>query len=165
MRWFVGEVFPLVLRQIPDAELVITGDHADLPLPSEANIDLAGHVEDIRGLIGSAAVAIAPLWSGGGTRLKILEAMAIGTPVVATTKGAEGLEVMNGEHLFISDDPVGFSENVVELLKDAGLRQRMADCAKLLVKENYSWEHTGPVYVRLAESLAGIRNNPEWNIQ
>ncbi|HEY6072609.1 MAG TPA: glycosyltransferase [Anaerolineales bacterium] len=154
MRWFVGEVFPLVLQKIPDAELVITGDHAGLTLPSVTNIDLAGYVEDIHSMIASAAVSIAPLWSGGGTRLKILEAMAIGTPVVATSKGAEGLEVVNGDHLSISDDPEGFSECIIQLMKNSDLRRRIADCAKRLVKDKYSWERTGPEYVKLVENLA-----------
>lgn len=152
MLWFVGEVFPLVLEQIPDAELVISGDHANLPLPSDTNIRLAGYVNDIKSLIASATVAIAPLWSGGGTRLKILEAMAIGTPVVATSKGAEGLDAQHGEHFFLADDPVEFSNYVIKLLKDKNLRTNMAVKAKLLVQETYNWEKTLPAFVRSIET-------------
>ena len=104
MQWFVGRVFPLILEQIPDVELIITGDHANLPLPKTQNVTLAGYVDDIKSLVASCDVSLAPLWSGGGTRLKILEAMACGTSVVATSKGAEGLLVQNGRHLLITDE-------------------------------------------------------------
>ncbi len=77
MLWFVREVFPHILEQVPDAHLIITGDRADLPFPSNQNITLAGYVDDIKSLIASSCVSIAPLLSGGGTRLKILEAMAV----------------------------------------------------------------------------------------
>jgi glycosyltransferase involved in cell wall biosynthesis len=152
MLWFVGEVFPLILKQIPEAELIITGDHANLALPSDTNVKLAGYVDDIKSLIASSTVAIAPLWSGGGTRLKILEAMAIGTPVVATSKGAEGLEACSGEHLFVADDPVEFSNCVIRLLKDKNMRKNMALKASLLVQEKYDWEKTLPAFVRMVES-------------
>jgi glycosyltransferase involved in cell wall biosynthesis len=154
MLWFIGEVFPLVLEQIPDAELIITGDHASLPLPSYKNVILAGYVDDITSLIASSTVAIAPLWSGGGTRLKILEAMAIGTPVVATSKGAEGLDAQSSEHLFVEDDPIEFSNCVIKLLSDKDLRQNMAKRANLLVQEKYDWGKTLPDFLRLAESIA-----------
>jgi glycosyltransferase involved in cell wall biosynthesis len=152
MLWFVGEVFPLVLEQIPDAELVITGDHASLPLPSDKNVTLAGYVDDIKSLIASSTVAIAPLWSGGGTRLKILEAMAIGTPVVATSKGAEGLDAQSGEHFFVADDPTEFSDCVIKLLCDENLRRNITTKASLLVQEKYDWGKTLPGFVNSIET-------------
>lgn len=153
MRWFVKKVFPLVLARKPDAELVITGDHAGLPLPSERNISLTGHLEDIRGEIGASAVAIAPLLSGGGTRLKILEAMAVGTPVVATSKGVEGLDVRNGEHLWIADDPEEFSARILCLFDDDGMRREMAGHARSLVAEKYDWGRVLPGYIQFIDSL------------
>ena len=149
MVWFVGEVFPLILEQVPDAQLIITGDHADLPLPSNRNVTLAGYVDDIKGLIASSTVALAPLWSGGGTRLKILEAMAIGTPVVATSKGAEGLEIQMGKHLFVMDEPGVFADCVVKLLTDQDLHQGMARSAKQLVREKYDWGGLMPKFFDL----------------
>lgn len=153
MLWFVEKVFPLIIEQIPDAELTITGDHANLPLPSNRNVILAGYVDDIKKLIASSMVAIAPLWSGGGTRLKILEAMAVGTPVVATSKGAEGLDVRNGEHLFIADDPKNFSNCVIRLLRDADLRCQMAKTANLLALEKYDWGKTLSNFEKLVQSI------------
>lgn len=155
MKWFVGEVFPLILTRVPDAHLVITGDHQNLPLPSTKNITLAGYVDNVKPLIASGTVSIAPLLSGGGTRLKILEAMALGTPVVATSKGAEGLDARAGEHLLIADSAGDFAESTVRLLKEAGLRQQFAANSRKLVREKYDWGGILPSFLRL---LAGISN-------
>jgi len=154
MLWFVGEVFPLVLQKRPDTKLVITGDHMGLPLPSVKNITLAGYVDDIKTMIASSAVAIAPLWSGGGTRLKILEAMAIGIPVVTTTKGVEGLDAKTGEHLFIADDPALFADSVVKLLSNLDLRQNLARNATQLVKDRYDWARVLPKFLDLVAQIA-----------
>jgi glycosyltransferase involved in cell wall biosynthesis len=152
----VGKVFPLVLQKVPAAQLIITGDHADLPLPSMKNALLAGYVNDIKSLIASSTVALAPLWSGGGTRLKILEAMAMGTPVVATSKGAEGLEVEPGTHLFVADDPETFAEAVVRLLSEPELRRRLAVSGKDLVSARYDWGSVLPEFLRLATRISQV---------
>jgi len=139
MLWFVGEVFPLILEQVPDTQLIITGDHADLPLPSSKSITLTGYVDDIKSLISSCSVSIAPLLDGGGTRLKILEAMALGTPVVATAKGAEGLDATDDEHLLLANSPADFAECVIKLLNDENLCLHLATNANRLVQEKYNW--------------------------
>ncbi|GAB4466243.1 MAG: glycosyltransferase family 4 protein [Anaerolineales bacterium] len=153
MTWFVGEVFPLILERVPDAQLIITGDHENLPLPSLRNVMLAGYVDDIKSLVASCTVSIAPLLSGGGTRLKILEAMALGTPVVATSKGAEGLEARAGEHLLVADEAGKFAEAAVSLLNEAGLRQKLTENAQNLVRARYDWGGIMPSFLHL---LAGI---------
>jgi glycosyltransferase involved in cell wall biosynthesis len=155
MLWFVGKVFPLVLQEVSTAQLIITGDHADLPLPAMHNIILAGYVDDIKSLIASSTVALAPLWSGGGTRLKILEAMALGTPVVATSKGAEGLDAQPGTHLFIADEPETFAEAVVQILCDKELRQRLALSGNELVRSRYEWGSVMPGFLQLAGRISG----------
>lgn len=153
MYWFVSEVFPLVLEKAPEARLIVTGDHANLPLPSSRNITLAGFVEDVKSLIASSAVSLAPLLSGGGTRLKILEAMALGTPVVATSKGAEGLDAADGEHLLLADSPAQFAECVIRLLSDEKLRRRLAENAALLAREKYDWGRAFADYSRLMNEV------------
>ncbi|MCK6538990.1 MAG: glycosyltransferase [Anaerolineales bacterium] len=153
MSWFVGEVFPLILEKTPDAHLIVTGDHANLPLPSSRNIALAGFVEDVKPLIASSMVSLAPLLSGGGTRLKILEAMALGTPVVATSKGAEGLDAMDGEHLLLADSPAQFADCVIRLLTDEKLRRRLAGNASLLVEAKYNWGRAFADYSRLMKEV------------
>ena len=159
MLWFVGEVFPRILEQVPDAHLIITGDHANLPLPSTENITLTGYVNDIKALITSSRVSIAPLLSGGGTRLKILEAMSLGTPVVSTSKGAEGLNASVGEHLFVGNSPEVFADEVVKILKDGTIHDRIAKSAYQFVKEKYNWETTLPRFLQLLDIAAGYSRN------
>jgi polysaccharide biosynthesis protein PslH len=154
MEWFLRHVFPLILSKVPDAQLIITGDHAGLPLPLTRNITLAGYVDDIRSLTASCEVSIAPLLTGGGTRLKILEAMAIGIPVVATTKGAEGLLINNGQNILIADNPEDFAELVIKLLHDSDYRDRIAATASRLVKEVYDYQIVIPKMLRLVEKAA-----------
>lgn len=153
MAWFIGEVFPLILNRIPDAQLIITGDHANLTLPSLQNVTQTGFVDDVKPLIASSSVSIAPLLSGGGTRLKILEAMALGTPVVSTSKGAEGLDARHGEHFLRADAPTEFAECVIKLLKDQALRLRLSDNARRLVQEKYNWAGALSDYSRLVQSI------------
>jgi glycosyltransferase involved in cell wall biosynthesis len=153
MQWFTKEVFPLVLEEIPSTQLIITGDHAGLPLPSNRNVRLVGYVDDVKSLVASSTVALAPLWSGGGTRLKILEAMAIGTPVIATSKGAEGLEVISGEHLFVTDEPVQFANETVRILRDPDLRWRLAGNAQQLIKEKYDWAGVFPSFLGFLDRI------------
>jgi len=153
MLWFIEDVFPLTLEQAPETQLIITGDHENLPLPPSQNVTLTGHVNDIKSLIASCSISIAPLLSGGGTRLKILEAMALGTPVVATSKGAEGLDAISGEHLLLADSPVDFADCVIKLLRDVPLRLNLAERASVLVQEKYNWGSALAGYLRLIDTL------------
>jgi len=93
----------------------------------------------VRPYIADAAVYVVPLRIGGGTRLKIFEAMAMGKAVVSTTVGAEGLPIGNGEHLLLADDPPGFARGVVSLLRDVGRRRQLESAARALVVEKYDW--------------------------
>jgi polysaccharide biosynthesis protein PslH len=155
MRWFVGAVWPRVLQARPAARLVITGAHDELPLPAAANVTRCGFVDDVRPLLAASWLAVAPIFTGGGTRLKILEAMAAGTPVVATTKGAEGLDVAPGEHLLIADQPEAFAQHVVALLADPALRARLSHAGRALVEARYDWRRLGPRFEALVREVAG----------
>lgn len=154
MTWFVGQVYPLIQAQAPDVHLYITGNHADKPLPPADGVTRTGYVDDVRPLVARSWVSLAPLRIGGGTRLKILEAMALRTPVVATSKGAEGLDVQNGEHLLIADTPQAFADAVICLLKDPALRRRLTDNAYQLVREKYDWAVIMPRFLHLVEQVA-----------
>lgn len=153
MCWFVGEVLPLVRQQLPDVQLTITGNHANLPLPSEAGVRLTGFVDDVRPYIAQASASLVPIWTGGGTRLKILEAMAIGTPVIATSKGAEGLEGVAGEHLLVADTAVAFAEATVRLLQDEKLREKLANNGRRLVQTTYDWPVVAPQLATLIKQI------------
>ena len=153
MLWFLQDVFPIVQSHIPSVKLIITGDTGGKPLPPGENIHLSGFVNDVKPIISSASVSLAPIWTGGGTRLKILEAMALHTPVVATTKGAEGLDVRHNEHLLIANNPDCFAGAITDLLQDPDLNKRIANNAYQLITHKYNWDVVMPQYLRFIEGL------------
>lgn len=154
MQFFLSEVYPLIQQAWPRVKLRITGKAEGVNLAGLAlneSVTLTGFVEDIRPEIADAQVAVAPIRSGGGTRLKILEAMALGTPVITTTKGAEGIDVVDGEHLLSADDPQSFACRTVELFSNPALRGRLAANARRLVEERYDWAALGRRFAMLVE--------------
>lgn len=159
MSWYLRHVHPRVLATFPDVRLTITGDHANLPLPAAQGVNLTGYVDDVHALVERSAVSIVPILEGGGTRLKILEAMALGTPVVSTSKGAEGLDVVDGKHLLIADTPHLLSEAVTRLLADDGLRRRISSDAYDLVRAKYDWAVVMPLFLDLVETVARREQN------
>lgn len=154
MLWFLQEVYPLVKAQIPAVRLAITGDHAGKPLPQADGVVLKGFVDDIRPFIAASWLSVVPILAGGGTRLKILEAMALRTPVIATSKGAEGLAAKDGVHLLIADTPQAFAEATIRLLNDPQLRRKLADQGYELVRTKYDWTVILPEFLNLAERVA-----------
>ena len=154
MSWFLRDVYPRIQRMEPDVTLTITGDHANLPLPPATNVTLTGYVNEVLPLVAHAACSIAPLRTGGGTRLKILEAMALGTPVVATSKGAEGLEAEDGVHLLIADTAEAFAGATLRVMRETELRKRLVANGLALVRSQYSWEHVMPRFLDLVEWAA-----------
>lgn len=159
MVWFLREVYPLIRARVPGVHLTITGDSAGLPLPSTEGVTQTGFVDDIRPLLARSWVSVAPLHVGGGTRLKILEAMAIGTPVVSTAKGAEGLAVEDRRHLFIANDPETFANRVVEVLQSSQIRAQIARNACQLVQETYDWKLVLPKFMAVVEQAAEQNKN------
>ena len=144
MLWFTADVLPLIRQRRPDCSLVIAGRLPSTEVRQLAKtydgILVTGTVPDVRPYLWGAAVSIVPLRIGGGTRLKIYEAMAARIPVVSTTIGAEGLDVQDGETIAITDSPQDFADRSVALLEDADARHRMAQRAWEMVSACYSWE-------------------------
>jgi polysaccharide biosynthesis protein PslH len=142
MTYFCRDVLPLIRAQAPDVTLSIVG-RAPTPsvarLAEIAGVEVTGRVDDVRGYIERAAAYIVPIRIGGGTRLKIFEAMAMGKAVVSTTVGAEGLPVTDGVHLRVADAPDSFAAAVLEVLRDPGLRVRLESAARTLVEREYDW--------------------------
>jgi len=114
----------------------------------------------VRPLVAEAWACVTPIRQGGGSRLKILEAMALGTPVVSTAKGAEGLDLTPGEEILIADGPAEFAAQVVRLLGDAGLRARLAVHGRRAVEARYDWRAIGAQFVDLVESTVQERDRP-----
>jgi glycosyltransferase involved in cell wall biosynthesis len=154
MYWFAGEVLPSIAAEIPNARVRVTGDHDGLQLPNSRQVELLGFVDDIKPIVAGAWISLAPIHQGGGTRIKILEAMALHTPVVATSKGAEGLDARHGEHLLIADTPEAFSQACVRLLQDPGLRSELAHNAFELVKTRYNWQAVIPDFLNLLDKIS-----------
>lgn len=150
-QWFLSEVLPLIRERRPDAHVTVTGDPGDRTLPGFAGVQFSGFVDDVRPLVASAWVSVVPLLSGGGTRLKMLEAMALRTPVVATRKGAEGLDVVSGRDVLLADTPQAFADAVVRVLEDRSLREDLAERAFEVVSSRYDWSVILPGFLNLVK--------------
>lgn len=144
--YFLQEILPLIKKVAPDVQLSVTGKKVKTQIPQyfyDKNVCLTGYLDDIRPVVASHWACIVPLKIGAGSRLKILEAMALGTPVVTTSKGSEGLGVTTGKEVLIANTPTEFAENVIRLLHQPDLRARLAHNARCLVEESYSWNTIG----------------------
>jgi sugar transferase (PEP-CTERM/EpsH1 system associated) len=142
MLYFVNEILPLMQQARPDVTLSIVGrapTPAVLRLARRAGVEVTGRVEDVRPHMAVAAVYVVPLRVGGGTRLKIFEAMAMGKAVVSTTIGAEGLPVTPGHDIVIADGPRRFADAVLELIRNVDTRNRLGAAARRLVVERHDW--------------------------
>lgn len=158
MRFFLSDVFPLIRQVRPETVLRITGRSTAeqrAALPSVAGVELTGYVEDVRGLIARSSVEVAPLTEGGGTRLKILEALALGVPVVSTSKGMEGLDLTSGRELLVANNPAAFAAATLRLLDQPELRRRLGEAGRRAVTERYDWAVITPRFNRLVEQIAG----------
>ena len=156
MLYFVREVLPIIRRR-RRCTLAIVGRSPGPEIRALAerdpDITVTGTVADVRPYLWGSRVSIVPLRVGGGTRLKIYEAMATRTAVVSTTIGAEGLDVRSPEHLRLADSPEAFAQACVDLLDDAAERERMAEAAWQLVSSQFSWDHV----VRCFERHMAVR--------
>ncbi len=140
--WLVQAILPRVRRQIPDAELWIVGKS---PPPEVCalvgeGVFVTGQVPDVTPYYARASVAVAPIRAGGGSRLKILEAMALGRPVVSTTIGAEGLDIRPGENILLADDAETFTAAVINLLTKEEPCRSITDNARRFVATRHDWD-------------------------
>lgn len=140
--WFWQEVWPLVRARVPEAHFYVVGQrpHPRLaPMSRDPTVTVTGFVPDVRPYIAGATVYVIPLRIGGGTRLKVLEAMAMGKAIVSTSLGCEGFPLRSGEHLLLADTPSAFAEAVLALLEDASRRQALGVAAQSLAASRYDW--------------------------
>lgn len=153
---FLDKIFPLIQKKIPEARVYIVGNRPSKKLLKRASdkVVITGYVHDVRPFVSRASVYVVPLRMGGGTRLKVMEAMAMKKPIVTTGIGCEGIDVVNGESALIVDEPQLFAEAVVELLHNAALRQRLIRNGYELVRSRYEWSAIGRQVEQLYQSLA-----------
>jgi sugar transferase (PEP-CTERM/EpsH1 system associated) len=157
VEYFVSQVLPLVRREVPDAQFWAVGRRPSAALRAlvSETVHVTGTVDDIRPYLDRGAVCVVPLRSGGGTRIKIFEAMAMGKPVVSTTVGAEGLPVTHDRDILLADSPEDFARATVELLRDPARRRRLGGAARELVQANHSWAAVGTHFDTILSSVTG----------
>jgi len=142
MLWFCSQVLPIIRDKCTEAHLYIVGKnpHPRLArLARMAGVTLTGFVEDVRPYIAAAAVYVAPLLTGGGTRLKVLEAMAMGKAIVSTTLGCEGIAAISGREIVLADGPAEFAAQVLELLQARQRREDLGRAARAFVERHFDW--------------------------
>jgi glycosyltransferase involved in cell wall biosynthesis len=161
---FIGEVLPLIRARLPKSAVHLVGKHPSPRMRAlqAEGVFVHGAVPDIRPYFQDAAVVVAPILSGGGTRLKILEAGACGKAIVSTSLGAEGLGLVHGRHLLLADDPAAFAGAVCELLMDAASRGRLGAAVRAATLA-FDWaiieSRIAEIVSRLAsESSGGTRS-------
>jgi glycosyltransferase involved in cell wall biosynthesis len=152
--WFVQKVWPLIRREVPEVRFKVVGrnPHPRLrPLKELPGIALTGYVEDVRPYIAGGGVYVVPLRVGGGTRLKVLEAMSMGKAIVSTSLGCEGLDITPGQELLIGDEPPAFAKRVVQLMRDRERRRELGLAARRLARARYDWQHIAPLMEQVYE--------------
>jgi glycosyltransferase involved in cell wall biosynthesis len=139
--FFLREVWPILKAKRPGVRFQVVGPNpppiiAQWPDPA---VVVTGYVDDVRVPLGAATVVVAPLRIGGGTRLKVVEAMGLGKALVSTTLGAEGIDVTHDRDVLIADTPADFAQQVLRVLEDGGLARRLGTEARRLAVSRYSW--------------------------
>lgn len=158
---FVQAILPLVRRAVPEVTLTVVGRKPTSRLCAAAAglpVLITGGVDDVRPYVSRASVYVVPLRMGGGTRLKIFEALAMGKAVVSTTVGAEGLPLVAGEHFIRSDEPADFAQAVVNLVRDSRRREALGAAGRSLMEERYSWPQVAQEFESRCEEV--VRGGP-----
>jgi glycosyltransferase involved in cell wall biosynthesis len=156
--YFADSILPRIRAEVPDASLTVVGRNPTgrlRELAARTGITVTGTVEDVRPSVGEAAVYVVPLRAGGGTRLKILEALSMSKAVVSTTVGAEGLALESGRHFIAADDPGRFADECVALMRNPERRERLGQEGRCLVETQNSWEIVARDFERHCEEVTG----------
>jgi hypothetical protein len=143
VTYFCLEILPLVRERIPGVKFIIVGaDPAPdvTSLTRDPSVEVTGRVPDLRQFMNQAVVAVAPIRIGAGLQNKVLEGLSMGLPMVITSVANEGIQAVNGEHLLIAESAKASSDQIVRLLKDPKLRDRLGSAARRFIVENWSWE-------------------------
>jgi glycosyltransferase involved in cell wall biosynthesis len=159
VEWFLDAIWPRVRSAVPGARFLAVGTRpSQRVLDAAANgeqVEAPGFVDDVRPWVARAAVYVVPLRVGGGTRLKMVDAMAQGKAIVATTVGAEGIDGRDGEQFVLADDPAAFADSVIRLLGDTTERARLGRAARGRAEERYAWPILGRELASIYSQVAG----------
>ena len=153
--YFMDEIFPLLEQRVPDIHFTIVGGEPPASIRAfgrRHNVEVTGGVPDVRPYMARAKVLVVPLRVGGGTRLKVLEGLAYGVPTVSTRLGSEGINVEDGRHILLADEPGEFCEKVVRALRDTELQALLINNGRQLVERQYSWQAVGKHLARYLDA-------------
>ncbi|MGQ0603282.1 MAG: glycosyltransferase [Anaerolineales bacterium] len=155
--WFAESIWPLIRAQRPEAQFMIVGQKPTArvtALHGQHGVIVTGAVEDARPYIANAGVYVAPLRMGGGTRFKLLEAMALAKPIVSTTLGAEGFAVQHGRELLLADEPEAFAQAVLDVVSDNARAESLGAAGHAFVRAHYDWSLIIPVVEKIYARLS-----------
>lgn len=161
---FYREIFARIRARVPDVKLYIVGRNPGEKIRSlakDAAVVVTGYVDDLRPYLSRAWVVVAPLQEGFGVKIRVLQAMAVGKPVVATSMVSTGIDVSSGENIILADVPLEFADRVIELLNDKELRERLGSEARRLMETNHNWEKLTDKLNEVLEKAAGAKTSPE----
>ncbi|WP_167285037.1 glycosyltransferase family 4 protein [Marilutibacter alkalisoli] len=163
VEWFMGEVLPNIVAARPDADFVLVGKPEGLAVPANLrrHVTLAGFVPDLRPIVHDAAIYVVPLRAGSGTRLKVLEAMALGKAIVTTRIGSEGIALRDGEDAMFADDAGDFARAVLELMDDPMKIARLGSFARGCAERHYGWDAIGLGLLRDYDTLLDCTSPPD----
>jgi glycosyltransferase involved in cell wall biosynthesis len=159
VAWFIRDILPRIQISLPAAKMLVIGRNPPPYLSQLAahhpSLELTGTVDDVSDHLRRCSLMVVPLRAGSGTRIKILEAMAAGVPVVSTTVGAEGLRLHSHQDLILADDADGLASAVLRVLTEHLLRRALAENGLRRVKEDFSWGQSAVCFEKLAAEVVG----------
>ena len=157
--WLARDVWPLVLRERPDARLTLAGraPPPTIQALASANLYVPGAVDDLRPLYARSSVVVAPIFWGSGVRIKLLEALACGLPVVTTALAAEGIDLRHNQSALFTERPAEFAAAIVRLLGDSALRARLGAAGRAVAERDYDWDRVGARLIGLYQEASDIK--------
>ena len=164
INYFTQQILPLIRNSVPDISITVVGRNPSRRLVElserETAIKVTGRVDDVRPYIEDAAAYVVPLRIGGGTRLKIYEALAMEKPTISTTVGAEGLNINNGADLLLADTPQDFADAVVRVLKEPSLARQLGEQGAQTVRQKYGWQNVAAEFDQICKAALPAKESP-----